>query len=526
MGLLDDALNGNVAEHIKYMDVTDKKRFGVFDKKIVLERDLGRIGWIDDGIVSYVVPYKVIRRVYPDKAEEKYVVKYYEENLDKEKDFTDYAEAKRYFRGLSVLEGNMSEYMGLLLETICTETYYMDGPAFINGRYFFIKNNEEIHEDVLDCDQVRLGLELLQQHSEITNLKDNKYHTIMKWMITAPFAAAMKLDKGRISEYIPYLAITGQANVGKTRLVESVIQDIYGEKDKTQSTLTAEFRLGFTFEESKFPFYIDEAYIDIRDKRIINTLKAATMSTEAMRRGNKDQTMTEYAALRSACFMSNDGFDLDENLSRRFIIVETDDKDIPNPEDERKYKELIGTNDFSGLIMQAILYLQMKICTYLSQNPKESFEDIVDSVFATYLSDDWIHTIRINDVSKVMQKTDEDIKEAAYDLIWQEVNRKLNSSDVKRIVTSESVYGTEYAEQGEVNVTDLKLGILENDLVPGVHFKKASEYVVTSAFLKLLRKDLNMPSLSLDRLARVFKSENKTWRCKNGTKRGVLINII
>ena len=173
-----------------------------------------------------------------------------------------------------------------------------------------------------------------------------KFVTILKWFITAPFSFFVKQRGG----FLKGLYLCGSSGIGKTSMcvVNSYLwrnfKDIKGE-GKTGASIDTIARLGAVFSQDTFPEVVSEPVGALQREEILEAIKNAI--TNIIVRGKHFAgNYIEIPALSNVVFTSNYFIPKkDEAFLRRFIIITFSISEKPRKEIEKflKMKDLAKT---------------------------------------------------------------------------------------------------------------------------------------------------------------------------------------
>jgi len=189
-----------------------------------------------------------------------------------------------------------------------------------SGFYFLDNKLKAVRielEDV-DLEKLREALELLNELANWFDHVRDKFATIVKWGIIAPFIYAMK-QKGR---WVPWLYLYGASHTGKTTLGEIVLHmwGLDSRYRKSGASIDTIARLGHVLSQSTFPTLINEPGNAITREDIIEAIKNAIEST-VVRGKFVRGSYSEIPSLSPLILTSNKVLPQDDALLRRLIVV-------------------------------------------------------------------------------------------------------------------------------------------------------------------------------------------------------------
>lgn len=193
----------------------------------------------------------------------------------------------------------------------------IESPGFylVDDRVVVVKY--EVKE--ADKGGLRRALSLLNELAEVWfKRSQNKFATVIKWGIVAPFSYMLK-QRGR---WMPWLYLYGDSATGKTTLGRVVLK-IWGldsRHEKTGASVDTIARLGYVLSSSTFPVLVNEPGNALAKEEIVEAVKNAVDSTVARGKYIKG-TYTEIPALAPLMFTSNRFLPQDDALLRRLYVI-------------------------------------------------------------------------------------------------------------------------------------------------------------------------------------------------------------
>ncbi|MEM4593036.1 MAG: hypothetical protein QW196_06505 [Sulfolobales archaeon] len=213
----------------------------------------------------------------------------------------------------------------------------IESPGFylVDNRLVSVKYSVES----FNTEKLRQALMLLNELAEtwFKHVQD-KFSTVIKWGVIAPFSYAMK-QKGK---WIPWLYLYGDSATGKTTLGRIVLKlwGLDSKHEKTGASIDTVARLGYVLSASTFPTLVNEPGGALSKEDVVEMIKSAVENTTA--RGKYVRgTYTEYPALAPLIFTSNRFLPKDDALLRRFKVITFSYGEKIPLEKQREFKEKV-----------------------------------------------------------------------------------------------------------------------------------------------------------------------------------------
>ncbi len=167
-------------------------------------------------------------------------------------------------------------------------------------------------------DELKDALLLLNELAEWYKHAIDRFSTIVKWDLIAPFSYALK-QKGK---WIQWIYIYGASYTGKTTLGEMVLS-IWGlgsSHVKGGANVDTVARLGHVLSQSTFPVLVNEPGNALMREEIVEVLKSA-IENQVVRGKYIRGAYTEIPSLAPMIFTSNRVLPRDDALLRRLIVL-------------------------------------------------------------------------------------------------------------------------------------------------------------------------------------------------------------
>ena len=372
----------------------------------------------------------------------------------------------------------------------------------------------------VSSEELREALELLGElASEWFSHAVDKFSTIVKWGIIAPFTYAMK-QRGR---WVPWLILYGASRTGKTTLGEIVLH-IWGLDNryrKTGANIDTVPRLGHVLSQSTFPTLVNEPGAAIAREDVVETLKNAVETTIARGRYVRG-SYTEIPSLSPLIMTSNKVLPRDDALLRRFMVIrftygERIDSERAREFDERVKPRLKKLEALGHWVAKKIL----EDPELLDKEWLSLAEELLGQAYreAGLEPPEWI---------KARYEAREDIYEELRETIREYLIEQINSAYFRAVgkVIVESVDGTRYDYRDPVDAAleERVRIVLEKGLLPWAA-PKGDSVVFTAGFARELAKVIGDIG-GLKSIAELLGWEYKAVRLSHGgVVKGIMVSL-
>jgi len=205
--------------------------------------------------------------------------------------------------------------------------------------FFWYQNDilcSKIEPREIDQTKLKAAFYFLTELVEIhfSHVKE-KFVTVLKWFLIAPFSYLVKQKKSMIKA----LYLFGASGTGKSTMASIaglIWKNYYRIYEKPGSSIDTVARIGNVLSNSTFPEIISEPQGALLKEEVVETLKNALTSTIARAKFSQGQ-YREIPALANICFTSNHFVPNDDALIRRFYIVAFTKKERPQNSENFPY---------------------------------------------------------------------------------------------------------------------------------------------------------------------------------------------
>ena len=192
----------------------------------------------------------------------------------------------------------------------------IEAPGFywLNGKLEAVR----IELDKISPEELKEALLLLSELAKWFEHAVNKFATVVKWGVIAPFIYAMK-QKGK---WVPWLYLYGASHTGKSTLGEIVLSmwGLGSKHRKTGANIDTIPRLGHVLSQSTFPTLINEPGNVVNKEDVVEAMKNAIESTTVRGKFVRGDYV-EIPSLSPLIMASNKALPRDDALLRRLIVI-------------------------------------------------------------------------------------------------------------------------------------------------------------------------------------------------------------
>jgi len=349
------------------------------------------------------------------------------------------------------------------------------GFYYIDGQIKAIKwEAEEITKEDL-----KTSLLLLRELREgWYNHLAERFTTIIKWGLLAPFSYAIKQVRGTYGIHFPWLLLHGSASTGKSTLGK-VIRAIWNlpPEEKGGSHIDTVPRFGKVVSESTFPILINEV-ADVLSKDSLREVLKSSIETLFVRGRYVQGVYVEEPALSPMIFTTNKTYPSDDALLRRFIGILFSLSDRVSEERAKQFEREVLTRIYE------LKFLGYFVFRRIAENPellKKDWLEVSTSLlrdafeFAGLEVPSWIDEAHKGEsLEEITELINEEIRARLLD----EIN-SLYSKHFGKVAGGDPDYTP-------ISTTEFRLrNLLNGNYLPWA-FQKDDQIVITNSVLKVL----------------------------------------
>ncbi|MEM5873121.1 MAG: hypothetical protein QXV63_02745, partial [Candidatus Aenigmatarchaeota archaeon] len=230
--------------------------------------------------------------------------------------------------------------------------YSAEKPGFYLQDGKIINVNYEIHE--IDYEKLKESLLFLNDLVEkyYSHCKE-KFATILKWGVLAPFNYILKLQKRPLK----WLFLQGESATGKTTLGRIILNIWNLQNDIGGASIDTIAKFGQILSSTTFPYLVNEPRGVFEKEELIEAIKNAVDNTVVRSKfyGNIFRNLPSLSIL---VFTSNKEIPEDDALLRRFNVIVFDFDEKISEEKQKEFREKIEPQFYKlKEIGNAIAYL-------------------------------------------------------------------------------------------------------------------------------------------------------------------------
>jgi len=326
-------------------------------------------------------------------------------------------------------------------------------------------------------DELREALLLLNElATEWYSHAVDRFATVLKWGLIAPFIYAMK-QRGN---WVPWLYLYGASGVGKSTLGEMVLKiwNLDSRFVKTGANIDTVPRLGYVLSQSTFPTLINEPGNAIKKDDIIEAMKNAIESTVTRGKFVKG-SYTEIPSLSPLIMASNKVVPNDDALLRRLVVLTFTYGEKVSKERAREFeKEVKPKLKALSALGQWAASKILGAPDLLNKDWKELAEELLVSAYeeAGLEVPEWVREWHSND---------EDIAEQMREQIREFLIKKFNEAYFRSVgrIMVETDDGLKVLDSSETDLATRVRVVLEKNLLEWAGLRDGNAYF-TIGFVK------------------------------------------
>ncbi len=333
-----------------------------------------------------------------------------------------------------------------------------------------------------------------------------RFTTVIKWGILAPFSYAIKQIRGSYGIHFPWLLLHGSALTGKSTLGK-IVRAIWNlpPDEKGGSHIDTVPRFGKVVSESTFPMLINEV-ADVLAKDSLREVLKSSIETLFARGRYVQGVYVEEPALSPMIFTTNKTYPSDDALLRRFVGILFSISDRVSEEKAKEFESQILPRIYD------LKYLGYFVFEVIRRRPDLLKKDWLELstlllrdayTFAGLEVPSWIQEeTRGESLEDITEVINEEIRGRLLEDINQRYSRHISRVEVS--IDGDTTYSTELRFRLQA--------LLEEKYLPWA-FPKRDDIVITNSVLKVLN------GLAVDSLKSL--ADRFGWEYKNVKVGGV-----
>ncbi len=348
-----------------------------------------------------------------------------------------------------------------------------------------------------------------------------RFTTMIKWGLIAPFAYAIKQIRRTVVVHFPDLVAYGSRDTGKTTVGAQIIPSIWNPPEEARivkggGDADTKAKHGRLRSLTTFPVVVNEVEGIFNNKELLEDYKNA-VENRFVRGKHAHGVYIEIPSLAPFFMTMNAQLPLDEAVRKRFFGIHFSLSDRISKDEMEKFKEEILPR------LEDLRFLGYFVFEKISENPellRENWSTLATQLlreafeFAELDVPDWIYEFYEGETEEEVNET---INEEIRSRLLENINNLYSKYISKIEVISEN-------PEDYYSYSDLETrfrALLKENLVPWA-FTKGDEIVITTSVMKIL-KDTGIDSLKS--LAERFGWEYKTYKVNKRVVRGIKVSI-
>jgi len=357
----------------------------------------------------------------------------------------------------------------------------IESPGFyeIDGRIVAVN----VDSSKPDVEELREALLLLNELAEWYKHVLDKFSTVVKWALAAPFAFCYK-RKGR---WVKWLYLYGASRTGKTTLGEIVLK-IWGLDSryvKTGASIDTPARIGYVISQYTFPTLVNEPGDALSKTDIVDIIKNAVESPLARGKFVRG-SYVDIPALSPFIFTSNRYLPKDDTLLRRFIVLRFTYGEKLAEDRIREFEEKVKPK------LDKLRHIGAYIASYVAEHglpdSPQGFTDIIKRAYedAGLKAPEWLD-LEVKDVEDIYLSLVESVRNFMLRRINEEYAR--NISRVFLVVHREDGVEERVVEKHELEMVEKVKAVLEKNIIPWL-FYRGGEVIITMGVMRELEEEI------------------------------------
>ena len=332
-------------------------------------------------------------------------------------------------------------------------------------------------------EELREALLLLNELAEWYKHVLDKFSTVVKWALAAPFAFCYK----REGRWVKWLYLYGASRTGKTTLGEIVLK-IWGLDSryvKTGANIDTPARIGYVISQSTFPTLVNEPGDALSKTDIVDIIKNAVESPLARGKFVRG-SYVDIPALSPFIFTSNRYLPKDDTLLRRFLVLRFTYGEKLAEDRIREFEEKVKPK------LDKLRHIGAYIASYVAEHrlpdSPQGLTDIIKRAYedAGLKAPEWLD-LEVKDVEDIHLSLVESVRNFMLRRINEEYAR--NISRIFLVVHREDGVEERVVEKHELEMVEKVKAVLEKNLIPWL-FYRGGEVIVTGGVMRELEEEI------------------------------------
>lgn len=319
-----------------------------------------------------------------------------------------------------------------------------------------------------------------------------RFITMIKWGLIAPFAYATKQIRESVDIYLPDMVAYGSRDTGKTT-IGKIILSIWNPPEGVRQIrgggeADTKAKHGHLRSLTTFPIVVNEVAGIFANKELLEDYKNA-VENKTVRGKHIHGTYFELPSLAPFFMTMNAPLPLDESVRKRFFGIHFSHSDkIPKKEMERFKEEILPR-------LGDLRFLGYFVFNTISENPeilKGNWQTLTTELlrmafeFAGLEVLNWVYEFYEGESEEELNET---INEEIRARLLEEINNRYS-----KYISKIEIYAESPADIESTNDIEIRLrALLKEGFLPWA-FARGDEIIITTSVMKVL-KDLGIDSL-------------------------------
>lgn len=369
------------------------------------------------------------------------------------------------------------------------------------GFFFDIKTGEilavKYDMDEVTAEDLKRGLEILEEFAGWFEGQKTKLATILKWGIISPFIFAKK----QLGQWVEWPFLYGKAGSGKTTMGKMVLY-LWGEPDSNTndlggSSFNTEARIGDRLKQFTFPIVVNEPMGTFEKIGAVEMLKSAIERTSSRGR-YEGRNYRNIPSFSPAIFTSNQAIPDDDAMARRLLIIVFSYSERKSREEKGAFEKEFQMDNPKNCKLHALKALSQFVANEIIADPQLldlDWRELADRLIIRMFSD---VQMEVPEWLKKWSRTEtmEDLDDIHRENIRIFLQKEINNAYGRIEIFDEDGRPAKrkYDNSIEVKTTDdfeSRVWIVLNERkIPWMLLNRNDKVILTSGFIEALKKDV------------------------------------
>ncbi len=347
----------------------------------------------------------------------------------------------------------------------------------------------------VSIDDIKPGLEVLEEFSDWFSSQKVKLATILKWGLISPFIFAKK----QLGHWVEWPFLYGKAGSGKTTMGKMVLY-LWGEPNNNNdlggSSFNTEARIGDRLKQFTFPIVVNEPMGTFEKIGTVEMLKSAIERTNSRGR-YEGRTYRNIPSFSPVIFTSNQAIPDDDAIARRLLIIVFSYSERKTPEEKAAFEKKFQMDNPRSCKLHALKSLSQFAVGEIIADPQLlelDWRELADRLIIRMYSDagmeipEWLK-------KWVKPETMEDLDDVHRENIRIFLQKEINNAYGRVEILDEDGRPAKrrYDNSIEVKTADdfeSRVWVVLNERkIPWMLLNRNDKIILTSGFIEALKKD-------------------------------------